>query len=394
MGPDGFALNNARLTLQQVLGTPGSLPLKNTKLTFIGVDVSKVPTGQVGTFYATTMPGKSASGVTPMDKHGGLSTYCDAQGCSKWDGSKQPCHTAQGLGGIAGLSRNTVLNRVMTGPQLLGANEDDLKGFQACPEFDFFEANQWGLSITSHSCGYDATNQAFGNTQPGSAFACNWAGNAITAIAPPSGRDPGVLHGHVQLVPAAGAVGANPCTGRGGRNQYYGHDCYIDSSKPFDVTVEIRSATSSSGSPTFTATVTQGEHSITATQTTNPMMEANFALPWTLIGSHWGGDTAWLDDESVPSPATDRCDSTYLNEYKGKGACTFNGDCNTPSGTTDYCNGLGPNCHDGGASCCKTCTGNWCPKGTPCVIVPGAAVTLKEISAEPLAASVLGGCSE
>ena len=175
---------------------------------------------------------------------GSFATYCDAQGCYKWDDTTP-------IGDCGGGQ------------------------YQACPEFDFFEANSWGLNTTSHGCkGHNSAG--FSN--------CNRDGNAISAIYPDNDSI-------VQFKPDNHAVGQ--CQGKTGKTQYYGpmSSCHIDSRKNFDVTVTLNNNS-------FTSTISQGSNKISGTQSLEQdWRSGEFDLSWTLIGSAWisYSGTGWLD---------------------------------------------------------------------------------------------------
>lgn len=359
----------------------GTISLDNTTITITNIDVSKVLPGVVATMYATTLPGPGAQisggAVSPKDQHALFATYCDAQGSLSWDGQKDdviaPSTTQTGSG----------------------------SQYQACPEFDFFEANQDGINITSHPCGYDTKKQTFGNTfspfkkssnAPGTTT-CNWSGNAITSLAPPGGQPDGVAN-HMQLKPLS-SEHVQPT------DVYFGMGKYIDSSKPFDLSIKF-DTTANEFTATVTQIVSQTTNTITATQSLGgESWLSNVTLPWTVMYSMWGGKTSWLDGHNA-NPATqpptcitgtDALQKEITKEAQSWGSgptpsasalrgCSFDGAC--PQGTKFLTSPTTAFCSDPDKCAAATtsggCGGTVCKSAQPCVKNSAVVSTVKSFS--------------
>ena len=112
-------------------------------------------------------------------------------------------------------------------------------------------------------------------------------------------------------------------------------------------------------------------------------MQAQADLPWTVVGTSWGGTTDWLDGIVIPSGTNKAlCDAQYSNKM---GNCNFGGVVGpafTP--TSLYCNGLGPDitadCPNDPSICCGKCGGVWAPSAPRCVASKDVNLALGGIS--------------
>lgn len=349
-----------RGTLSTQYGMAGEAGLKGTTYKFKQVDLSNLPAGSVGTYYLVNLPGAGselpAGKAIPGNQHGSFPLYADAQGCAGWDGS---------------------MGNLKCAPK-----SDQKQGTNATAgEFDLFEANMYGFATTSHGCAYKDPD--FKGTIDGGKTTCNWGGNVlgINIGTPTSGARKGV-----QLQPDSGT---NPpsCRNRAGPDglkiltDYYGpHDaCYINTLKPIDIDVAI-----GKDAAKFTTTIRQGSNILSGTQTTSKELQDQADLPWTIVGTSWGGETAWLDGQKTLTDDQNKklCDPTYKNL---EGNCNFadvKGPAFTP--TSMYCNGVGPDtktdCPDDPSKCCTKCGGDWQPMAPRCVANANVNLTLGGIT--------------
>jgi hypothetical protein len=354
----------------------GNAGLKGTTYTFTDVDLSKLPAGSVGTYYLVNMPGHDAENVTPIkgNHHGSFAVYADAQGCAGWDGKRDAGQTCAPESG-----------------QKQGTNA-------TAGEFDLFEANMYGFATTSHGCAY--TDPNFTGTITDGSTTCNWGGNVLgvhQGVPTPGATDPKPLIPNGSPVSCKGLKGPDGLTIT---SDYYGpHEtCHINTTKLLD-TVEVAISNDASS---FTTKITQGGNTLSGKQTTTKELQAQADLPWTILGTSWGGTTDWLDGQafcdndltkhncSGPSDCPSGVCGLPLDYQKQncnpqytdlKGNCNFAG-VKAPgfTPTSMYCNGVGPDitadCPTDPSACCKKCGADWEPDVPRCVANEGVHLKL------------------
>lgn len=286
-----LTINSARASFSKE-GLPGRVDVQNGKFIFKDVDVSQIYANTVATMYTAKMPmgpkgNTDVKGVMPQgawwdsahlnstcytdpydcvtEPSGDFFAYADAQGCADFDGTVKT-DTDHCPGNSQKTDAAAAQNRIRV------------------PEMDLFEANMYGISITSHACTTD---------ENGNFFKCDGDGQAITA------NKRATLDPKKQVLETAST---KKCP-QNFPSEVYGpsDECPINTLSKFDIEVVMQP-------DAFTATLTQGNESVTGHQkvsTTQYLLGDNHSL----LATQWflpGDDAlagAWLTGCDV----TDNC---------------------------------------------------------------------------------------
>ena len=291
-----LTINSARASFSKD-GVPGRVDVQNGRFHFKDVNVSNIHANTVATMYTAEMPmgpkgNAKVTGVKPQgawwdkdhlnsscdsdpyacvtEPSGNFFAYADAQGCADFDGTV-----------------NTDAKHCPSNSQKTDAAAAQNR--IRAPEMDLFEANMYGISITSHACTQDAK---------GNYYDCDGDGQAITA-------NKRAVGAQVMLSTTSTKTCPTTCP-----SAVYGpsSDCPINTLENFDIEVDM-------GPTAFTATLTQGEVSVSGAQTVSTAqypLGANHSL----LATQW-----FLSDNDATAGA-------WLT------GCTKTDDCKTAPKTT------------------------------------------------------------
>lgn len=270
----------ARVGIVQELGYANgvhlSKPNQIVTFEFHNIDVSTIPKGVVGTMYTSALPSEDATGVMPggyswlnasvgeyTEKAGHMRAYCDAQGCANWLSDYWGSCTDNGQ----------------------DSNYEAVKHRPACAEFDMFEANRWGFSVTSHYCDFSTPDYTV------TEYSCDRNGHALTVKSPR--KTPTYQFDYKQTDKCSKLL----------PGVFYGPDesCAINTLKPFDLKLEFDGANT-----TATLSQTKKDDKLTSIVgkmvNTIPTEDIARHMPMTLMAAMWGRynenttHTEWLDN--------------------------------------------------------------------------------------------------